>query len=414
MPNEQKDIKKENGCEEQTREETWRNFLEVTWQKIPKELLSPIIKFAGITGGIIPVILIAAFSASQGIPVLDVLSTLGGHVVTLFITSFLITLIMAAVMLLPGAYKAFDQRTLSKLNVVSGLEKHEVSLHDHFLSVSSCAPSLGLMALIILIVGIVSDDIEPAMVIGTVGGLVFFFCLTLFSWRKRLRLVKKIKDEEQKKIATTKDSGAIFSMIMMDLGLLLVWWKFSLSLLADRFGDISLGAFPQDIAAGVVGCLVSVLAAVFLVMSSSWGGRISFGRVVGAMSLVMALLIFFYPGGHRLMKNNLRMLSQGGDVRVVLIADKSVAQDWPELFQQSTSSPQEGGGNLPSRSKVLRLTLLGGDKLFVRLPEDAKQSQKYPNAQIELDRSKIKSIAFVGKREVSEDDKVSTDNEVSR
>ncbi|WP_420429578.1 hypothetical protein [Kordiimonas sp.] len=382
-------------------------FIGNTWEKIPKDLISPIAKFAGVVGGILPMILITTYSASQGLPVLDVLSTLGGHVITLFVISFIVTLFAAIIMLVPGAYRAFDERSLTKREDRDGLNDDEVALHDHYLAVSSCAPALGVMTGIVSLgPWLMSEGVSLAFAFGSAAGFAVFLFGAIYQGRRRIALIKKLKKSDIQKRAKKKDWGWLLPMIGMDIGVAMVWWSFSIGLLSDRFGEVSFDGVNSEMAVGLISFVVAVFTSCLLVLSSAWCRKISFGRVVGAVSIVMLVLVFFYPRAHGLMKNNLRMLSQGGDVYVVLVADKSVVEDWPELFQREVSPVDGSEGELKARTKPLRLSLLGSDKLFVQLPKDAPQSEAFKDAKIEIDRAKIKSIAFIGKETKKKEENV--------
>lgn len=407
--------------------EGWRDYLRDEWGVEPREFRNLVLSVVAFLSTAIPLVLVIAYASSHQMAAFDVLDTLGAHIITLVAVSFLMTLLTATTMTMPGLVRlaqvfAGEEQTSNRCNECGTIlpTQSEKEAEQKTETCSSCGADKAIITIepwqtryarfvtfvpgsllvtITLLVQLFSHDdpLDRITLWGFVAGLfpllIGAFYLACHLWalkRTKLGLFSALKEVY---FPLPQLSIAIY---LIDALLITVWLQIIGKIIIAKFGDVPLG---DDFLAWKyfgVSFLWAFVASALLFFSGIWADRKKYIHGVGAVAIAFMLLITILPGPVSLLKNHLAIMSQGGGIPVVLTTDRGLVSEWPILFEYvDVNGVKTNSGGHP-RTRVLKLELLGDDRAFIRFPE-IDLDRNYIENQLEIPRDRIKSILFLGK-----------------
>ncbi|UTW59531.1 hypothetical protein KFE96_04290 [Kordiimonas sp. SCSIO 12603] len=374
------------------------NFLESlvktssnVWNKLPLGSFKIPLILAGFFSVISPFVLGSIYAFKHGLPVLEVIDALEKHGFTIILISFLITLVLAFYPIAPGLMRFNDPY------LVDDKEKEEdkknfKDLHSHnvFRIGASLLPSVVITGFLFYLTIQTSDvTYKNPEIIGffaSFGLAAFGAC---YMNLKYSRLCKKLNREYARPYIPSTTT-------LIDVAFISLWIYLILQGVLQTHASF-LQKIEEPILIGIVVFLILAASLFIAFLFTVWAAHKNTKSIIITPAVVIIILLFIYPGASQLVTNHLKMMSQGGGVLVVMSTDDQLIEEWPELFPIPETKTDK---KIKRRTQVLSLTLLTDSKVFVKLPENAPQSTCYKNSQIEFARERVKSIAFIGKRDV--------------
>jgi len=412
--------------------EDWRDYFQNEWGLEPKELRNLTIAALTLVATLVPILVVIAFSGRQGLPALDVLDTLGGHIGTLFFISVALTILTAITFSLPGLVRLARLFLIEENKQLENGEKCEkcgytiagpkpietqpkiceechnpirsnlrMSWALHFSIAQTSFPGLFMIALMIAAKAcwFSENTINEAVLYGLAAGLLPMLAWSAVGLVYTRKAETKRGNKSHSKEWFTQANAMWIPIALIDGALLFTWLQIIGQVLSNNFGDVSFEQYEEYNANLLVSASLSLAASVILFLTGAWAtNKPSFLRGAGAIFIITFILVVYFPGLTTLFNNHLSMLSQGGGARVVLTTDRDLVEEWPMLYEFTDKDGALKNSSKFARTKVLHLTLLGDDRLYIKLNR-FELDQIYGQSQVELDRSRIKSIVFLGRPE---------------
>ena len=348
----------------------------------------------------IPAIALVMYSIKNGIPAFEAYDTVKDRIYIFVTASVFMTLLSSAFLILPGLAWWFDDPALKNLPWKD--EKQAVFVHRwtirrwYFVFL----PGPVAVFLFLCCYQLLASQIDFREFCGGIAGILAGILLVLSvyaptalaNYRSRNILhqsASKISFPIWKPNFNVYTSATVYSLIYI-LILLGFFRRIALS------GNFSFLAISQlnTLHVFVLHMFLFVGCFVLLFFGSVWANRRSFNLMIGFWLLHFCFLILIYPGMTTLLQGYMRMVRLGGGARVVITVDKTLAQNWPEMFE--TQNQSEG----LARSKVLSLVLFGKEKVFISLPEassleEAGKNQPRFQGTLMLDHSVVHDILYI-------------------
>jgi hypothetical protein len=200
---------------------------------------------------------------------------------------------------------------------------------------------------------------------------------------------ERLSKKHWKQLAATNFIGSVWFFFYV---------TFAISYIGKSVSGFGIESIDPSIVFVCAGPSVGTAAVSIYGAATAWGNRFSVTRVLSAIFFGLFFLVFVYPNGNNLLGSFLRALSLGGGKWVVLTAEASLSKEWPEIFDQPKGGSEDNGEDV-SRTKPIRLALLGKNRVFVYAPTPGAGKGLPEGSPIMFERSVVKSIAFINERD---------------
>jgi hypothetical protein len=349
-------------------------------------------------------------SSSLQLPVLRVIDTLGGHLVTVLVYSVLLTGLAGLLVVSPGWFRMAyawgeykGERDANNGEVqeqpikVCKWKSFEFRITPRVVwAVHTFLPVSVLFFLFHVVQMIVAKDgADFAFAGGFVLGLLLWL---VFSVLATVALYRAKRSPEANPLSSYPVGAMLLPICLVD-ALMIAFWMLIYARLAYPWlegityeGDYG----PLKFLAASFLLSFATIAALFA--SGVWAERKGFATALIILVGVLLFMFFVFPGAKNLYRNHLSIMSQGGGKQVILVTDDSLPKELPFLFKFKPCDGRVIDQSHVNRTGVLQLELLGDDRVFVRYPENATL-QLPANSYIEIDMERIKAIIYIGKED---------------
>jgi len=333
----------------------------------------------------LPLAAIAFYSASNGLPLFEIISALGDNANKFLGLSALTTAALSAIILAPGFVKLTDPGNLppspSTLLSTDEIRKIESNRWSW-----SFIPGLIIASSALLFLE--HPQSNESLFLYSCAAPPFIICIKsiIFDMHCNTPSAEKITDPilrakitqwHPSHLLATNGIGALYFLIYVIL---------CSQIIHQHANYFEIGQIEGKYLIVALGIASGILATGTYTLASSWGQRPTLLRIFAAVSGGMALMLIAWPNGSRLMSAYLRLFSEGGGAPVILTTDSDLCREWPELFLNCDGS---------QRTKALKMELLGSNTIFIRLPRGTAETNIKEGSVLIIDRSRVTGIAFL-------------------
>lgn len=346
----------------------------------------------------IPIALVIFYSMSNGLPVFEVLETVGTNAGTLTLVTAVLTTLLAAVFLFPGWVWSHDPplRNLKWFNPTEmGNEFYWTRLRWCF----SFLPGVMVVALFSLIYGLLSDKPKDLVNASILAGSFFlagiaYYLIGYFSFKRGSMHFGKYKSHPKflRWRHVFREPGWPVLTNLLSLFFVAVYMQIIGSGI-EKYKIFEPYLDKNGIPYTAAVCLtVSFMSLSFLAMTTMWAvGRKAWTPIV-MVAIGIIFVAFIHPGLSTLMRNYMSAMRVGGGAPVIIAIDRKTSKTWPEFFHAEISDDSLDY----IQSKPLSLLLMGRQRIFL-----SALSPNPSNAQhgvLMVDRSKVQEIMFISKQ----------------
>lgn len=341
----------------------------------------------------VPVLVIILYSLNNGLPVFDVYDNLSDKIIAFTEASVILTFLIALFAMGPGIVWFFADPALKNL---SWVEKDRVGAIHRWTVRRWCSAFLPGLALVISLICAFQYQSprtthmeRGASILGSCLGalcsLLLPLVVVLFGYFFDKRR-KSVVSNPSYKTWLPRFETNVFAVFYSLICALVLAKAAEADPVANFFKSIKsyVGEFWFSFASFVyltLGCII------ILFFGSVWAGRRSYVYMLVFLAAYFFIFVSVWPGASTLLQNYMKSARLGGNAPIMMTVSKSVAVNWPELFEDVKHEEDV------FRSKKLSLVILGKNKIFVRLP-DMQKGNKVAGP-IMMERSAVHEIMFL-------------------
>ncbi len=348
----------------------------------------------------IPAVALVVYSVKNGIPAFEAYDTIKDRIYDFVTASEFMTLIGTELLILPGLAWWFEDPALNNLPWKD--DKQAIIVHRWTIRRWYFVFLPGPIAIFLFLCcyQFFVKQIDLYEFYGGIAGILTGVLLVLSIYAPTALANYRRRESQVQFTPTSKFpiwkpnfniymSSAAYSLlyILIAIGL---FQRIALSNLSSLFN------FDQQNTLHVFILYTALFVVCFflLFVGSVWASRRSFNQMIVFWLFHFCFLVLIYPGTTTLMQGYMRMIRLGGGAQVVITVDKTLAQNWPEMFET------QGQSDNLARSKVLSLILFGKEKVFVALPKTSASDETDKNqprfqGTLMLDHSLIHDVLYV-------------------